>query len=327
MIYRIILFLFLTQFAIAQDDVKVLVDSLAQTTTEAEKATLSMVIASKLADQDWKRALNYIDFAEKSAKKSKSDSITADIHIAVAEIYSDKEAYDISLEHFLQAYAYYQNKPLKERYRLENDVAIAYLQTGHPDEALGFFKKLSVYEHTKESPVKSASVFNNIALVWMRKDLDSAMVYFNKSLQLVKEEDVPDLKIFLFTNLGRCATLTEDSQEAKRFFNLAINENNKLRGGRLAWIYSEFSELYLKNNELDSAIYYSRNAVEMLDSVAPFTLSQLKASEVLYKAYIKNEDFEKASNYFEKYAAITDSLSIEDRSKCSKNCFRGRIPN
>lgn len=297
----------------AQIQLPKLLDSLAQTSSESEKAKLSMAIASQLAREDWKRALKYIEFAEKSAQNTKSDSIIADIDIAVAEIYSEKDAFDISLQHFLKAYTYYKNKPLSERYRLENDVAIAYLQTQHSDKALEFFQKLSNYEHTKENPLKLATVLNNIALVWMRKDLDSAMVYFDKSLQLADGQDAPGLKVFLYTNLGRCAALQEDDQQAKKFFNLALHESDKSRNGQLAWIYSEFSELYLRNNELDSAIYYSKNAVEILDSVAPFTLKQLKASEVLYKAYKANGDFEKASNYFEIFSEITDSLSIEDR--------------
>lgn len=302
-----------TQFLTAQVQLPKLLDSLAQTTSESGKANLSMTIASQLAKEDWKRALKYIEFAEKSAIKTKSDSIIADIDIAIAEIYSEKDAFDVSLEHFLKAYNYYKNKPLSERYRLENDVAIAYSQTQHSDKALEFFQRLSNYEHTKENPLKLASIINSIALVWMRKDLDSAMVYFDKSLHLAEGQDAPGLKVFLYTNLGRCAALKKDDPQAKTFFNLALDESDRSRNGQLAWIYSEFSELYLRNNQLDSAIYYSKNAVEILDSVAPFTVKQLKASGVLYKAYKAKGDFEKASNYFEIFSAITDSLSIEDR--------------
>lgn len=313
MILRIILFLVLTQYANAQVDVKALVDSLAQTTTEGEKATLSMVIASKLADKDWKRALHYIDIAEKSAKKSKSDSIIANFHKEVAFIYENKEAFDITLANLLEAYKYYENKPFKERYVLENDLAIAYSQTENYEKALKFFQKITNYEYTKENPVRSAKMFNNIGLVWMEINLDSAMVYYNKSVELIKDLDSPDFKVILYTNLGRAYALKEDFPKAKGYFNLAISETNNVRNRRLAWVYGDFSEFLLKNNKLDSAIYYSRDAVEILDSIAPFGLTQLKASEVLYKAYIKNEEYENAANYFEKFTAISDSLNIEDR--------------
>ncbi len=313
MIIRSFLLLIFTQFLYAQDPVITMLDSLAQANSEGEKARLSMVIASQLAEEDWKRSLHYIDFAQKSAKKTKSDSIIADINLAVGSIYSQKEAYDISLEHFLNAYEYYQHKPILERFELESYLAINYSQTENLEKALELFQKIADYVHIKEDPLKLATTYNNIALVWMVTDLDSALVYYNKSLHLVQEMDKPGMKAFLYTNLARCANLKEDEMLAKRFFNLAIKESKKAGSGNLPWIYGQFSEFYLKIKSLDSAIYYSKNAVKMWDSIAPYSTGQLKATKVLYSSYIKKGEFEKASHFFEKFMAISDSLSIEDR--------------
>src|SRR5690554_4266760 len=142
MIKRLLFLLFVTQFINAQGQLPKLLDSLAETTSESEKSSLSMSIASQLASEDWKRALHYIDVAERSAKKSKSDKTIADFHIAVGEIYSEKDAWDITLENFLKAYDYYKDKPLKDRYALENDLAIAYAETHNHDKALEFFHKI-----------------------------------------------------------------------------------------------------------------------------------------------------------------------------------------
>lgn len=313
MFLRIILFFILFHSANAQVDVKMLIDSLAQTTKESEKASLSMNIASELVNQDWKRALHYIDIAEKSARHSNSDSIIANFYIEVAFIYARKEAYDITLANLLEAYKYYENKPFKERYVLENDLAIAYSQTENYDQALKFFQKITNHEYTSEDPIRLAKMYNNIGLVWMEKNLDSAMAYYDKSVALIKDEDMPDFKVLLYTNLGRAYALKDDSRNAKRYFNLAVHERGNIRDGRLAWVYGDFSEFLLKNKKLDSAIYYSKDAVRILDSIAPFSIKQLKASKVLYKAYIENKEFEKAANYFEKFTAISDSLNIEDR--------------
>lgn len=312
MVLRIFILLFFTQFITAQVPLPKLLDSLAQTNSESEKARLSMAIASQLANDDWERALNYIDIAEKSAKKSKSDKTLADFYIAEAEIYSEKGAWDISLENFLKAYNYYKEKPLKDRYRLKNDLAIAYAETQNHEKALEFFHKLYDYEHTKNNPVNLATISNNIGLVWMNKNLDSSMHYFNKSLQLITDIKNSDLKVLLYTNLGKSSILKNDDENGQRYFHLAIKQLDKKNDREdLAWVYGEFSELFLKNEKLDSAIYYSKNAVEIFDSVAPFGLEQLQAVKVLYKSYIKNEDFEKAASNFEKFLEVSDSLDLE----------------
>lgn len=314
MVYRLLFILFFTQLAYSQETLPKLLDSLAQTSSESEKVSLSMVIATRLADEDWPRTLQYIDIAENTAKKSISEKIMADFHISVGEIYSEKGAWDITLENWIKAYNFYEKKPLKDRYRLENDLAIAYAETKNYDKAFEFFRKLYSYEATGKSPLNSASILNNMGLVLMNKDLDSSMVYFNKSLDLIKDVHSPDLKVMLFTNLGKISILKEDDRAAKHFFNLAIDEAsaNSMEEDQ-AWVYGEFSELYLKNEKLDSAIYYSKSAVEIMDSLAPYSLEQLQAMKVLYKSYIKNGDFKKASKYFEKSLEVSDSLNLEDK--------------
>src|SRR5690606_20929775 len=65
--------------------------------------------------------------------------------------------------------------------------------------------------------------------------------------------------------------------------------------------------------KLDSAIFYSKRAVDIYDSIAPYRVEQLQAMKVLYKSYIKNRQFEKATHYFERSQEVLDSLNIEDQ--------------
>src|SRR5690554_4477448 len=225
MFKQLVFFLFFTHIVSAHGPIPKLLDSLARTTSESEKANLSLVIASELAGDDWIRAVNYIHFAERSAKATKLDSVIADTHTRIAHIYASKDAFDISLEHYLKSYHYYEGKIHPKRYRLENDLAVTYFQTQNPDKALEFFQKVLNSEHANLSTVESAAVANNIGLVWMEKDLDSATFYFNKSLELIREIEKPTLKVMLYTNLARTAASKEDDPQAKRLFKLAINES------------------------------------------------------------------------------------------------------
>ncbi len=314
MILRVLFILFFTQFLYAQTPLPTLFDSLAQSNSDNEKSRLSMIIASQLAKDDWQRALHYIELAEKSALSSRSEKVKADYYNAVAEIYSEKDALDITLENFVKAYKYYQHRPLKERYRLENDLAIAYSETENYEKALKIYHKIYKYDHTQKNPKNLAAVSNNIGMAWRSKNLDSSFYYFNNSLQLLEGIEYPYLKFLIYTNLAKSYLIKDEDETAKHYFHRAINEigPNNINSD-LGWVYGEFSELYLKNEKIDSAIYYSKNAVAILDSLAPFTVINRNAVEVLYKAYIKKEDFKNASKNLEKFFAISDSLNIEDR--------------
>jgi len=314
--FRILLFITVISFVSvkSQEQISSILDSLAQSNSHAEKARLNMVIAKELANDNWERALYYMGEASKSAEKSNSAKTIADFHIAEAEIYSSKGTWDIALQNLVRAYDFYKSQPLKYRYRLENDLAIAYAETENYGKALEFFHKMYDYEHTQKNPLNLASISNNIGLVWMHKDLDSSMFYFNKSLSLIKNIENPDLKMFLFTNLGKSSTLKNNTEAAKHYFHKAINQlNTKNPNENLAWVYGEFSELFLKTEILDSAIYYSKNSVNILDSLAPYGVEQLQALKVLYKSYIKHGDFKNATLNFEKFLSISDSLNLEER--------------
>src|SRR5690554_4375037 len=187
----LLLLLFFAPLLNAQERLPNLLDSLTQATSPEEKVRLGMGIASHLAQEDWKRALQFIDLAETDAEDSDSEKTMADYHIAVAEIYSKKDAWDISLNNLVKAYAFYKDKPLEDRYRLENDLAIAYSETRNPKRALELYHKIYKYEQTQENPINLASIANNIGLVWLDKDRDSSRHYFNQSLELIKDIEYP----------------------------------------------------------------------------------------------------------------------------------------
>ncbi|OAD90917.1 hypothetical protein A7A78_13275 [Aequorivita soesokkakensis] len=314
MLFRFLLFLFLVHSAVAQEGVSVLMDSLAQTSSESEKARLSIKIASKLANDDWDRALSYMDIAKESALKSNSQKTVAHFYKALGDIYFDKDALDIALEHFLKAYSFYETQPASERFKLENGLAIIYARTDNEEKALQFFKKVYNYQKQKNDTINLARILNNMGSFYLEKNVDSSVAYFKESLHLSKNISDPNLKMFLHTNLARCYVIKDEPDLAKSYFNKALVDVEKGASSRnAAWFYNEFSEFYQNIDMPDSSVYFAQKAVKNLDSVAPFGFEQQRAIGLLYKGYIAKGEFENASNYFEKYSAIGDTLNLEDK--------------
>ncbi len=313
-LFILLLFILETTSSFSQEEVSVLVDSLAKVASPADKTILSLKVASGLADIDWERTRYYIDIAKENAIAINSPNVLANYYQTVGGIYSEKDALDIALENFLKAYEFYELITSSEKFKLDNNLAIVYARTGNQESALKFFRKAYSYQQIYKDSLHLASILNNMGRIWLEKDVDSSLLYFKKSLKLAENIENPNLKVYLYTNIGKCYLLKEDFKLSKEYYNLAItsvvpktNLQNK------AWVYDEFSEYYLKIGNADSAIFYSKKSVNILDSVAPYSFEHQRAVKLLYKSYLTNNDFEAASRYFEKYTVISDTLNLEDK--------------
>ncbi len=314
MLLRIIIFLFVLQNAIAQELVTPLLDSLSIVTTESEKSRISLKIASELSYTDWERSLYYIEVAESAALASKDLQVNADYFIKTGEIYYQKDALDVALDYYLKAYDYYKDKEFSERYTLEIKLAIVYARVENEKVALDYFRRVYQYQKEQKDTLSYAKTLNNIGNLYLETQIDSSIIYYQKSLKIAEKLNNNILYFYLYTNLGRGYSIDNQHEKSRLYFNKAVstlNENTNLRNK--AWLYNEFSDFYLKQNMPDSSVYYAEKSYQISDSLAPYSLESLKSVELLYNSYRLNKDFEKATNYFDSYNRISDTINIEEK--------------
>jgi tetratricopeptide (TPR) repeat protein len=307
------LLLVLSQVAFAQSNVNTLIDSLAVVQSNETKAKIALRISGMLEETDWKRALHYMNYSEELSKKADSEEFSAYVNTEIAEIYNEKDAFDVALSYYLKAYEYYHQKEDKaEKYTLENSLAIIYARLNNKERALFYFNRLLTHYKTTKQPLFVAKALNNIGKLYSSDNKqDSALIYFNRSLKLSKQLKDTELEIMLNNNLGMCYASLNRFEVAKAYFykskKLAENEGNKKMK---AWIYNSLSQLYLIKKEPDSALFYSQKA-EALLAANTFTFENLSALENLYKSYALKEDYKNATHYFEAFNSLRDSLGIE----------------
>jgi len=300
--------------AYCQDEVNVLIDSLAQVSSVHDRSEISLKIASKLVNEDWERALLYMDLARKNAEKSDSERTLAEFYYGLGDIYLGKDALDIALEHYLKAYEFFSKQPVSERFKLENNLAIVYARTANEEKALQYFKRVFEYQKERKDTLILAQILNNMGTLLLKKQVDSSIVYFKRSMQLARKIKNSNLDVFLYTNLGRCYVLKDSTRKAKLFFNRAISRVDEgVNPRNVAWLYNEVSEFYLKNGMADSSLYLTKKAVKSLDSLAPFSFEHQRAVGLLYRSYLAKDEFKEAATYFEKYNSIVDTLNLEDK--------------
>ena len=314
-----ILFIFLVAFSgMAQEPVSVLVDSLANTSSEAEKSRISVSIASQLKNDDWDRALYYLNIAEKSAVNSGSEEVIAKYYNAAGDLFFSKDALDIALKYYLKAYDYYQNQPSNNTsITLEQNLAVVYGRIKEPEKARGFFRKLYSYAEKKHDTVLLAKLLNNLGTSYLNSQVDSASYFYKRSEKLLKK--VPGetyLKAYLNGNLGRVYFLKDSLQKAEKHFTLATNyieKDTSQRSQSKGWIYNSVATYYEKINQLDSAIVYATKANKALTE-SKFSFENQAALQTLYKNYLEKKDYKNAAEYFQKYDQVRDSLNIEEKT-------------
>lgn len=305
-------FLLLAQFAFAQN-VNVMIDSLSVVKNNEEKARLALRISQNLQDTDWKRTLHYIEYAETLTTANNSEEFTAYINTEIADIYNEKDAFDVALSYYLKAYEYYNPRnELAEKYILENSLAIIYARLNNKERALFYFNKLHKHYTATKQPLQVAKALNNIGRLYSSDNMqDSAMVYFRKSLAISLKVKDRKLETVLYNNLGLCYASLDKFDEAKSYFDkarkLAEKDGDKKQK---AWIYNSISNLYLHQKNPDSALVYAQKAESHLKG-NEFTFENLAALENIYKSYSLKQDYKNATNYFESYNTLRDSLGIE----------------
>ncbi|PVW17291.1 tetratricopeptide repeat protein [Marixanthomonas spongiae] len=318
MLLRIVFICVLSVSGIAQEPVSVLMDSLANTSSEKEKSRISLSIASHLKNDDWDRALYYLEIAKRNALNSASEKTLADYYKAAGDLFFSKDALDIALNHYLKAYDYYQNQPLADTsIALEQNLAVVYGRIKEPTKARTYFRKLLSYAKKERDSVLLAKILNNLGTSYLNSNIDSATYYYKRSENLLKT--IPNemqLKAYLYGNLGRTYFLRDSLDKAQKYFDLAVNYIEKdtiERPQSKGWVYNTVSTYYERINQLDSTIVYATKANEAL-SESQFSFENQAALQTLYKTYLKKDDFKNAAEYFQKYDAVRDSLNLEDKA-------------
>lgn len=309
--------LFLVSFTciVAQNRVSLLIDSLTIVSKSSEKSRLGQDIAWELKNKDWRRAMHYLDYSEVKAKESKLDEVLAKFYTKAADIYYEKEAFDIALAYYQKAYNIYttSNNPVKLK-KLENDLAIIYARMNNKDRALYFFKKVYNYQREQKDPLYLAHILNNIGTLYLEKKIDSSEIYYLKSLEIAKKINNEELFAFLYTNLGRVYNKKGELIKAKKYINKSIaSTKTNIKDNTRSWIFDSASEYFLNTNQNDSAIYFAKKAVALLKQ-HKYSFKNKDAIYSLYKGYLANNEYKNASEYFNLYNLIRDSLNIEEKA-------------
>jgi serine phosphatase RsbU (regulator of sigma subunit)/tetratricopeptide (TPR) repeat protein len=210
--------------------------------------------------------------------------------------------YVTSLEFYEKAIAY--NRKVDDQYSLALDLlnfGTLLDEIGKEDEALNMYREaLNIYIHNGDV-LDACATYNNIGVIHQRNDeVDSAIIYFEKAYSLVQHEDeaVAD-KIYILSNLGyaymdigKFGIASTYLGEARGLSKWDSDPKDQF------FIYSTYSEMYLKQGMLDSALFYANVAHSLSSSTnSPSLVHQNLVN--LHQAHAASSNWELAYRYLD----------------------------
>lgn len=193
-------------------------------------------------------------------------------------------------------------------------MAIISARMNNKAEALVHFRNIYKYGQSHKDPDQSARALNNIGTIFLNSNQSySALYYYDKVLSLVSQTDNHQLAIVANVNIGRSLAKLHREKEAEEKFLEAENLLDTLKVDKSkAFVYNEMAGFYLNEKKADQALKYAEKAYENIK--VKYSFQNKDALQNLYKSYYLLGDYKKATEYFQKYNQIRDSLNIEEKA-------------
>lgn len=269
--------------------------------------------AGNVKYSDWQMAKTYLDQAEAVAQNSKNEELKARFSFEAANIYYDRDIFDISLKYTLEAYQYYQKRNPEKALECQNLLAIIYARMNNRAEALKHFRN---YYHAirDKNPDLSAKALNNIGSLYVNSGkTDSAFYYFRKSRALLAHSHNANLILNVNANLARTLAKAGKNEAAEKQFLYAVSLLKEVKdSASYGMVYNELALFYLNTQRPQLAVRYAELARQY--SKVKYSFQNSNILKTLYTAYLADDNPRKAATYFQIYDEVRDSLNIEEKA-------------
>lgn len=197
-----------------------------------------------------------------------------------------------------------------------NNIGIIYWNLGSLDKALEYFEKTKgIYESIGYKP-GLAGVYSNIGgIYYNNKDSKTALDYFHRSVKLYEESNDKRGMGSAYTNISEVYSDNKEYEKSLNYQQKALQLQEEI-GDRLLVIYS-FSGMgknYLAMGKPALAITFLKKSIEMASGLGVPKV-RLEAYKIIAEAYKASGEFRESAGYYEKYAALKDSILNEDANK------------
>lgn len=175
----------------------------------------------------------------------------------------------------------------------------SYLIIGMPDQALSHYLEALAY-NVDSYPTDNMRLNNNIGEVYRRKEVyDSSLAYFQRALQIAKEESVDIDPAIIYSNLGEVNLALENGATALKYFQLCLassTQSNWPRGQ--GYGYYGLAECAFREGDFQKAIALNKKSIasrKLANHQRGLIQSYLKLANYYLEYPVRNLD---SASYF-----------------------------
>lgn len=195
-----------------------------------------------------------------------------------------------------------------------NNIGLVYSnQKPYYDKALVYFKEYLKTSTEADNDTEIMGANMNIGMQFQRMSQnDSAEYYYNTAFDLAKKLNNKHHIALSYSFLAEIENVKGNNNLYREYSSSAI-KIYKSEGYLidLAALYYNLSEWFLENNNIDSALYYSS---EMLNIANKYELAMYKQNALLRLSdiYISNKNYGKAYDNLKEYIELKDSITSQE---------------
>lgn len=258
---------------------------------------------------DYEIALYYGKEALLFCGKLSDKKLLASVYGILGSVYFDLNKYDKSIE------SHHESIKIREIHGSRSSLIRSYLNVSavynvlkKEDKALEYLRIGEQLSIQPKNEVLLSKIYTNMGVSYEAKQkLDSALYFYNKSLEIKKRLDLSN-KELLFNNIAVIYQERKDYEVADKFYKrsleLAQENDNK---EQLLVTYYNFGNLLKKEKKLNKAVQYFKESLE-LSKLLNKDITRLEILMSLAEGYEGLGQFQLASLFNERHIELRDSV-------------------
>jgi tetratricopeptide (TPR) repeat protein len=244
------------------------------------------------------------------------------VHIAFGELCESLAEYKKGFEYHAKALEYFKKGRIIEGEIIANNgLGISCYRVGNYELAVLYhLKALELIDSVRSVNHQStyygftvfgtaASALNNLGVVYERlEDYESALVYYLKCLDLLKDEKLMRFVSKSLSNIAGIYNRLNRYGEAKKFLDEAMNVCISIEEEHPVYLYSNYGDYYKGIRKYDSAEYFYERSVKASKEIN-HAEGRLIASLGLSDLYLKLHNIKKAEEFTETAVQLAKEIN------------------
>ncbi len=268
---------------------------------------------------DLTEALKNYEQSLEYAVKTNNTSLRCVLYNNIGTIFYGIGDYEEALKY------YYKTLPLRDTLKdykgkslTLNNIGMIFSEWGKHKEAYNYYSYAASLSDSLDYYYGEAYSYYNLGNhLFNHNDIDSAIIYFRKALATYKKDNINIRGMYIcYAKLGKIYHNISKQDSAIWYFRNSLLVAKRMKSSNYeAAAYSNIANLFLTQNNIDSALHYALKAHNYLSKTNGYKKMKQDNYQLLSDIFNKKKNYKKALEYSILSGNYKDSIFNEEKTK------------